>query len=224
MNVSIQALHVASLGDGEMPMEPAMALALTAGFGSVERWRETFMAISQAHAVAAGWVCLSFLPSAGRLVNQWLAEDDDGTGATGTPILALRPADAPAAIDWPAVYLRYQTAVTATSEDCGATQDETASAPLLLDVRRAGVFEKAATMIPGARWCDPATVGEWAATLDPAREVVVYCVYGHEVGRTTAMRLRAAGLNARYLRGGIDAWQSAGKALAPKGDASPGGG
>jgi Fe-Mn family superoxide dismutase len=82
------------------------------------------------------------------------------------------------------------------------------------------VYDKATTTIPGARWCDPARVGEWAATLDPAREVVVYCVYGHEVGRSTAMRLRAAGLNARYLRGGIDACQAAGKALTPKGGES----
>jgi Fe-Mn family superoxide dismutase len=200
-------------------MEPAMALALTAGFGSVDHWREQFVAMGQAHAAATGWVCLSFLPSAGRLLNQWVA-DDTITVADGTPILALGAADTIVTIDWPATYQRYQTAVTATSEDCGATQDEAASASLLLDVRRAGVFDQATTMIPGARWCDPATVGNWAAALDPGREIVVYCVYGHEVGRTTAMRLRAAGLTARYLRGGIDAWQSAGKPLAMKGATS----
>ena len=56
--------------------------------------------------------------------------------------------------------------------------------------------------------------------LPADREVIVYCVYGHEVGRATAMRLRAAGLNARYLRGGIDGWQAAGQALEPKGGTS----
>ena len=75
-------------------------------------------------------------------------------------------------------------------------------------------------MIPGARWCDPATVGQWARELPADRDIVVYCVYGHEVGRVTAMRLRAAGLRARYLRGGIDAWQAAGRPLAPKESAS----
>jgi Fe-Mn family superoxide dismutase len=45
--------------------------------------------------------------------------------------------------------------------------------------------------------------------------VVVYCVYGHEVGRATAMRLRAAGVNARYLRGGIDGWVSAARPTQP---------
>ena len=46
--------------------------------------------------------------------------------------------------------------------------------------------------------------------------MVVYCVYGHEVGRSTAMRLRAAGLKARYLEGGINGWKAAGLPLADK--------
>jgi Fe-Mn family superoxide dismutase len=78
------------------------------------------------------------------------------------------------------------------------------------------VFEQARTTIPGARWCDPAAVGTWSADLPAGREVLVYCVYGHEVSRATAIRLRAAGLNARYLRGGIDGWQAAGRALPDK--------
>jgi len=122
-------------------------------------------------------------------------------------------------IDWAGVYLRYQNAVHAASEALGAGQDEVADA-VLLDVRRAGAFEQAATTIPGARWKDPARVGEWSAELPSDREVIVYCVYGHEVGRATAMRLRAAGVNARYLRGGIDGWQAAGRALGPKSEAS----
>jgi Fe-Mn family superoxide dismutase len=32
-------------------------------------------------------------------------------------------------------------------------------------------------------------------------------VYGHEVGRATALRLRAAGIDAHFLRGGIDGWR-----------------
>jgi len=46
--------------------------------------------------------------------------------------------------------------------------------------------------------------------------VVVYCVYGHEVGRATALRLRAAGFKARFLRGGIASWQQAGRPVQPK--------
>jgi superoxide dismutase, Fe-Mn family len=160
MNASMQALQLASLSPGELTMEPAMALALTAGFGSVDRWREAFVAIGQAHTSAAGWVGLSFLPSAGRLVNEWLATEGGGTVAGSMPILALRQTDAITAIDWPAMYQRYQAAVHATSEDCGATQDDAAAAPLLLDVRRVGVYDKATTTIPSARRCDSATKGD----------------------------------------------------------------
>jgi superoxide dismutase, Fe-Mn family len=101
------------------------------------------------------------------------------------------------------------------SEAFGAAHDEIADA-VLLDVRRASAFESATTMLPGARWCDPADVAHWAADLPADRRVVVYCVYGHEVSRATAMHLRAAGLDARWLRGGIDGWQAAQRPLVDK--------
>ncbi len=119
-------------------------------------------------------------------------------------------------IDWAAVYERYQHAVHGASEPYGATQDEVEGA-LVLDVRRAGVFKEAPTRLASATWHDPAQVDAWASTLPSDRDVVVYCVYGHEVGRATAMRLRAVGLRARYLRGGIDAWQAAGRSVEAKG-------
>jgi Fe-Mn family superoxide dismutase len=177
-------------------------------------------------------VLLTFQPREGTLVNQ-CAADHTHALAGGVPILALdmyehsyhmdfgAAADAYVDvfmdnIDWAQVYLRYQAAVHNASEPFGATQDEVANA-VLLDVRRAGVYDQANTMIPGARWRDPARVAEWSGELPADREVIVYCVYGHEVGRATALRLRAAGLRARYLRGGIDGWQAAGHTLNPKG-------
>ena len=71
-------------------------------------------------------------------------------------------------------------------------------------------------MLPGARWRDPAMESALAAELPADQPVVVYSVYGHEVGRSTAMRLRAAGVDARYLGGGIDGWQAAGRPLVAK--------
>jgi superoxide dismutase, Fe-Mn family len=59
-------------------------------------------------------------------------------------------------------------------------------------------------------------VDRWAEELAPGQAVTVYCVYGHEVGRVTALRLRAAGINARYLHGGIHDWQAAGRPLQDK--------
>jgi Fe-Mn family superoxide dismutase len=227
----LHELYFASLGGDGRTMEPAMQLALEANFGSLARWRKEFVACARALAGGSGWMLLVFQPREGTLVNQWAA-DHAHAPAGGVPILALDMYEhayhidygaAAAAyvdafmdnVDWAGVYSRYQAAVHAASEGFGASQDELNGA-LLLDVRRAGVFEQAATMLPGADRRDPATVAQWAAELPPERPVVVYCVYGHEVGRATALRLRAAGLNARYLRGGIDGWQSAGRPLSPK--------
>ena len=227
----LHELYFGSLGGDGQTMEPPMALALAANFGSVERWREEFIAMGKAQGGGSGWVLLTFQPREGTLINQWAADHTHAL-AGGIPILALDMyehayhldfgAAAGAYVDafmaniaWARVYQRYQEAVSAASEPFGATQEDLGSA-LVFDVRRAGLFEKAPSMIPGARWSDPTTVGQWAGELPVDRDIVVYCVYGHEVGRATAMRLRAAGLRARYLRGGIDAWQAAGQPLAPK--------
>ena len=227
----LHELYFGSLGGDGQTMEPAMKLALDANFGSVERWRDEFVAMGKALGGGSGWVLLVFQPREGTLVNQWAADHTHAL-AGGVPIMALDMyehayhMDLGAAagtyvdafmvnIDWARVYLRYQQAVHAASESLGAAREDAAGA-LLLGVRRAGVFEGASAMIPGARWCDPGAVSTWAAELPRDREVVVYCVYGHEVGRSTAMRLRAAGVKARYLEGGIDGWKTAGRPLVDK--------
>lgn len=76
-------------------------------------------------------------------------------------------------------------------------------APLLLDVRRPPRFTESQRLLPGARHCPPDEVARFAASQPPG-EVVVYCVYGHEVGQQAAQALRQAGWNARYLAGGIE--------------------
>ncbi len=90
----------------------------------------------------------------------------------------------------------------------------------MLDVGRAGMFKAATTTLPGAAWHDPAAVATWAAQLPSGRPVLVCCVCGHEVSRVTALRLQALGVNARFLVGGIDAWQRAGRPTFPKGASS----
>lgn len=222
---TLQALELDSRGGDGVTMEPAMRLALDANFGSLERWREDFRAMGTASGDVPGCLLLVFLPDEGALVNRWMAKGADAW-TDGVPVLAMglhepaHPSDPGAAadarvasflgaVDWAGVYSRYQHAVHAASESIGAAPSEVAGA-VLLDVRRAGVFDKAASMLPGARWRDPARVAPWAAELPAGCAVLVYCVYGHEVSRVTALRLRAAGLDARYLRGGIDGWQAAG--------------
>lgn len=207
-------------------LEPAWQMALEANFGSVPAWREDFLARAQ-NSSGAGSVQLCFVPREGRLQNRWLSHDAPGL-ADALPLLsmprggvaALSDSDASAQAyidptDWRAVYQRYQQAVHDASEPWAAQADSAAQA-MVIDVRRAAVFDKAQTMLPGAQWRDPAQVSSWCDQLPANRALLVYCVYGHEVSRATALRLRAAGLNARYLQGGIDGWQQAGRALVPK--------
>src|SRR4051812_29084157 len=228
----LHELYFDSLGAGTEPMTPAMALALQANFGSPERWREEFIAMGKALGGGSGWVLLTFQPREGTLVNQWAADHTHAV-AGGTPILALDMyehayhmdfgAAATAYVEafipnvhWGRVYEHYREAVDAASTGFAARDEDLEGDALLLDVRRAAVYEKAETVIPGAQWRDPAQVAAWAAELPADRDVIVYCVYGHEVGRTTAMRLRSAGVKARFLHGGIDAWTSANRPLADK--------
>jgi len=227
----LHELYFGGLGGDGQGMAPAMALALEASFGSVARWREEFVAMGRALGGGSGWVLLVFQPREGTLVNQWAADHAHAL-AGGTPLLALDMYEHAyhldfgaaagayvdafmANIDWNRVYERYQLAVHGASEPFGASQDDVGGA-VVRDVRRAGMFEQADALLPGATWSDPASVADWAGALPRGGDVVVYCVYGHEVGRATALRLRAAGVNARFLRGGIDGWKKAGRSLEPK--------
>lgn len=198
-------------------MAPAMALALSANFGSVERWRDDLVAVGKAVGGGPGGAQLSFVPRDGTLVNRRTA---DHAPADGVPILTWNATDCDIdafvrAVRWALVYERYQHAVETSSEGLGATAEQAAGAHLV-DVRRAAVFEQSDALVAGARWRDPAFVGAWAAELPKDEPVVVYCVYGHEVGRATAIRLRAAGIDARFLVGGFDAWRAAGRPLSVK--------
>ena len=76
-------------------------------------------------------------------------------------------------------------------------------APLVLDVRRAPKFAASPHLIATAQWCDPDSVAAWAAGQTP-REVVVYCVYGHNVSEDATATLLAAGWDACALAGGIE--------------------
>lgn len=229
----LHELYFDSLATSPQAMAPAMALALAGSFGSVERWREEFVAMGKALGGGSGWVLLSFQPREGTLVNQWAADHTHAL-AGGTALLVLDMYEHAyhldhgaaagayvdafmAHIDWGKVYARYQQAVHASSEAWAADLAQLdLSQQVVVDVRRDAMFEQAQTMLPGARWRDPATVSDWADELPRNCEVLVYCIYGHEVGRSTAMKLRAIGIKASYLPGGIDAWAAAGKPLQAK--------
>jgi rhodanese-related sulfurtransferase len=72
----------------------------------------------------------------------------------------------------------------------------TASAPVLLDVRREEAFSKDSGLIVGAFHRAPEEVEPWSKYLVPDHPVVTYCVHGHEVSQGVAARLHWAGVKA----------------------------
>jgi len=223
-------------GDGVLPPN-GFSVALTRDFGSVNRWRSEFTALAKAMGGGSGWAILAWSSREGRLINHWAADHTHLLGGA-TPLLALDMyehsyhmdfgAKAGAYVDafmtnihWDAVYRRYGAAVAGDAMALGVGTAALDSATShVIDVRRAEDFAAAGDMLAGATWCDPAHVDQWSREIDATQPVVVYCLKGLDIGRSTALSLRARGIDVRYLTGGIEAWKAAGKPLQNKGAAS----
>ena len=89
-------------------------------------------------------------------------------------------------------------------------------APLLIDVRRITAFAADERMAASATWRDPFAINDWLRFLPRHRDIVVYCVHGHEISKNAAAAMRSNGLDAAYLDGGIEAWNAAGGATIRK--------
>ena len=86
----------------------------------------------------------------------------------------------------------------------------TEKAPRVVDVRRRPAYEASDRVIAGARWRDHRTADRWGHEVAAGRPVVVYCAHGEQVGISAASLLRSAGIQARALSGGFDAFAAAG--------------
>jgi rhodanese-related sulfurtransferase len=82
----------------------------------------------------------------------------------------------------------------------------TASAPVVVDFRRQDAFDADDRQIIGAVRYSPGEVDRWSREA-PIGMVVAYCSHGGDVSQSIATTLRAAGVKAAYLEGGISAWQ-----------------
>jgi rhodanese-related sulfurtransferase len=83
----------------------------------------------------------------------------------------------------------------------------TASAPMLLDVRRPDAFESDDKLIIGAIRHAPEGVGTWSKELPSDRPIVIYGCDGSGAGEGVATSLRVAGADVSYLEGGFSGWQ-----------------
>jgi superoxide dismutase, Fe-Mn family len=128
-------------------------------------------------------------------------------------------------IDWNAVQGRYEDAVTVKPPrpleqkqfgDLPSISVDEVKAMLaagepvqVIDTRPRHYSSRAQDMMEGAVWRDPERVDEWIGELSKTAPVVTFCVYGFHIGCETAVTLRKAGFDARYMAGGHYAWKAA---------------
>src|SRR5580765_2677375 len=219
----LHELYFASLGGNGQPTT-GMSEILARDFGSLERWRAEFRAMGYALGGGSGWVLLTYVPRDRRLINQYAAEHSQAV-ASGVPILALDMyehayhmdfgANAKAYVDtflrnvdWPALELRYEDAAKVPGP-------RLVEQPEFGDIQGIGVRPRASVsrgqdIAEGVQWRDPEQLQQWIGELSKSEPVVVYCAYGFHVGCRTAIKLREAGFDAKYMNSGHSGWRAIG--------------
>ncbi len=228
----LHELYFASQGGDGQPTK-GMSAVLARDFGSLDRWRAEFRAMGYALGGGSGWVLLTYVPRDGRLINQYASEHSQAI-ASGVPILALDMyehayhidfgANARAYvdtfmrnIDWPALELRCEDASKVPGPR-PLEQPEFGDIPgmepvQVIDVRPRHSVSRQRDIAEGIQWRDPEQLQEWMGELSKSEPVVVYCAYGFHVGCKTAIKLREAGFDARYMNSGHSGWKAIGPPL-----------
>ncbi len=132
-------------------------------------------------------------------------------------------------LDWPALEARYEDA-RAVPAPRPLEQPEFGDIPgigveevksmmasgtpvQVIDVRPRHFVSRQQDIAEGTTWRDPEQVDEWIKDLSRAEPVVVYCAYGFHIGCKTAIKLREAGFDARYMNSGHSGWKAVGHPL-----------
>jgi Fe-Mn family superoxide dismutase len=132
-------------------------------------------------------------------------------------------------IDWKAAGERYEDALK-VAPPRPLVQEEFAEVPgvgveevqamlktgkpvQVIDARPRHYYSRQREIAAGVTWRDPERVQEWMGELSKSDPVVVYCAYGFHVGCKTAIKLREAGFDARYMTSGHSGWKAVGGEL-----------
>lgn len=235
-SVVLHELYFGNLtGERKQPVGK-LAAALEEDFGNVEKWRRQFVGLARSLDGRGGWVALSYSPYDRRLYNQILLDDTHSLpGAVPLLVLDMYEhayhlefgANAAAyidafmrLIDWTAVSARLEgpvehqrrESVTSTDPLPSISVEElsalmvTAPGLQVVDARPRNYVSRNPDTMPQAIWRDPESVDDWCSQLSSDGPVFVYCAYGFEVGCKVATTLRERGFDARYVRGGLAAW------------------
>jgi Fe-Mn family superoxide dismutase len=129
-------------------------------------------------------------------------------------------------VDWPALELRYEDAAKVSGprsleqpefgdvQGIGVEEVKemmAAGKPVqVIDVRPRAAVTRGQDIAEGVRWRDPEQLQQWIGELSKSEPVVVYCAYGFHVGCKTAMKLREAGFDAKYMNSGHSGWKAIG--------------
>jgi rhodanese-related sulfurtransferase len=87
---------------------------------------------------------------------------------------------------------------------------------LVFDVRREADYAASNETLPGAMWKNPEKIDAWIDALPRTLDVVVYCSRGGSVSNSVVDRLQAAGVKARFIEGGFEAYKAAGGKITRK--------
>ncbi|HYC66539.1 MAG TPA: Fe-Mn family superoxide dismutase [Reyranellaceae bacterium] len=213
-----------------------LAEAIARDFGSIAKWRTEFVAMGKALGGGSGWVLLTRSPRDGSLMNVWCA-DHTHSLAGGTPLLALDMYEHSYHIDFganPAAYvdafmnniawrqIAARFAGQPASPKTYAVDHATAKAMLeadpnllVIDARLADDALMMPTKLRGARRAPPGRVDEVVKSLPKGGKALVYCAWGFDIGGDCAAKLRAHGIDAVTLQGGIGAWRADGLPTEP---------
>ena len=129
-------------------------------------------------------------------------------------------------MDWPALEVRYDDA-RKVAPPRPVEQPEFAEAPgisveevremkasgkpiQMIDVRPRAAVSRDQDIADGVAWRDPEQLQQWIGELSKSEPVVVYCSYGFHVGCKTAIKLRQAGFDAKYMDSGHSGWRALG--------------
>jgi len=134
-------------------------------------------------------------------------------------------------VDWAAVQTRHEDAtrvdpprplVQPEFGDLPAVGVEEVKAMLdsgkpvqVIDARPRHFVSRQQDIMQGAVWRDPDRVRDWAGELSKSDPVVVFCAYGFHIGCKTAIALREAGFDAKFMAGGHSAWKAIGGPMKP---------
>jgi superoxide dismutase, Fe-Mn family len=134
-------------------------------------------------------------------------------------------------VDWQAVFERYEDAIKAAPprpvvqpefgdlpgvgvEEVKAMLDE--GKPVqVIDARPRHYLSRQQDIMEGVVWRDPDRVQEWIGELSRSEPVITYCAYGFHVGCKTAIALRDAGFDAKYMTSGHSGWKAIGAPVKP---------